>query len=87
MAKPEAKHIDADVMKALSPEEATMLSNVQSIIGEILQGGQPAPVAEAAPGVVKAEDNMDTTEELETAIDEDKSEKKKSVKKNWNVSW
>jgi len=77
-----------EVMKALSPEEATLLSNVQSMIGELLQGGgevieePPAPVEAAVMRSIQKEENMKTTEELDEAIDDDpKAEKAKKVKK------
>ena len=63
------------VMKALDPNEITMLSNVQSLVNELLQGQAVVP----AEGVAVSKENLPTTDDMEKIIDDD--EKKASVKK------
>ena len=71
------KQIDANVMKALSPEEMTMLSNIQSIIGELIGQNQEAPPEESVE--VSKQDEMETTEEIRKPIDEEEKVEKEIV--------
>lgn len=76
-----------EVMKALSPEETTMLSNISSIIDQLISGAGGEVVEqqeeeennmnqeEAFKAENDTESNMKTTEELDEAIDDEDIEK------------
>lgn len=63
-----------EVMKALSPEEMSMLSNVYSILGEMIgQNSQSAPTTNPETNsetVAVAKENMKTTDELTEKVDD-----------------
>lgn len=66
---PKSKDKDK-VEKMLSPEEATMLSNIQSLVGELLNASSGAPAQEPVMETMKEEDKP----EFEKPKEEDKKE-------------
>ena len=76
-----------DVTKALSPEEKTVLSNIQSLIGQLMQTSESVEAAAPPeePPVEKPIDGIKketTTVEDKPPFDDDKKKEKKSVKKD-----
>ena len=74
------KNQNLDVNKSLTPEEISILGNIQSMVGELLnQSGfaqqdvqQSAQQPEQPPAqTMKAEDSTKTTEEMQTSIEDE----------------
>jgi len=71
---PKPKDKDKKVEKMLSPEEATMLSNIQSLVGELLNASSGGVVGEPVMETMKEEDKPDFVKPEEEKKEEEKKE-------------